>query len=117
MHGAALDARGWPAGIRRAKGPRPTVPGNVLDTRPHLVDRAFAATAPNQLWPADITYCRTSAGWVYVAFVIGEGLKPLRTSQTPSEYFRKEDRSQRDRRPRGALVVDAEDRPDLGGEE
>ncbi len=37
---------------------------------PDLVDRAFTATAPNQLWVADITYCRTFAGWVYAAFVI-----------------------------------------------
>jgi putative transposase len=26
--------------------------------------------APNQLWVADITYCRTFAGWVYAALVI-----------------------------------------------
>jgi len=57
-------------GISRAKGPRTTVPSSVLDTRPDLVERAFAATAPNQLWVADITYCRTFAGWVYAAFVI-----------------------------------------------
>ena len=37
---------------------------------PDLVDRDFTATAPNQLWVADITYCRTFAGWVYAAFVI-----------------------------------------------
>jgi putative transposase len=57
-------------GITRAKGPRTTVPGSGPDTRPDLVDRAFTATAPNQLWVADITYCRTFAGWVYAAFVI-----------------------------------------------
>ena len=57
-------------GISRAKGPRTTVPATTTDTRPDLVDRAFAATAPNQLWVADITYCRTFAGWVYAAFVI-----------------------------------------------
>jgi putative transposase len=57
-------------GLSRAKGPRTTVPSSVLDTRPDLVERAFAATAPNQLWVADITYCRTFAGWVYAAFVI-----------------------------------------------
>ena len=32
--------------------------------------RAFTATAPDQLWVADITYCRTFAGWVYAAFVV-----------------------------------------------
>ena len=57
-------------GISRAKGPRTTVPGAGPDTRPDLVDRAFTATAPNQLWVADITYCRTFTGWVYAAFVI-----------------------------------------------
>jgi putative transposase len=35
-----------------------------------LVDRDFRAPAPNRLWVADITYVRTHAGWVYVAFVI-----------------------------------------------
>ncbi len=32
--------------------------------------RGFTASAPNQLWVADITYIRTYAGWVYPAFVI-----------------------------------------------
>jgi putative transposase len=57
-------------GISRAKGPRTTIPGSGPDPRPDLVDRDFTATAPNQLWVADITYCRTFAGWVYAAFVI-----------------------------------------------
>ncbi len=57
-------------GISRAKGPRTTVPGSGPDTRPDLVDRAFRADAPDRLWVADITYCRTFAGWVYAAFVI-----------------------------------------------
>jgi putative transposase len=33
-----------------------------------LVDRQFAAPAPNRLWVADITYVKTHSGWVYVAF-------------------------------------------------
>jgi putative transposase len=57
-------------GISRAKGPRTTVPGDGPDDRPDLVDRQFTATAPDQLWVADITYVRTFAGWVYAAFVI-----------------------------------------------
>ena len=32
--------------------------------------RKFVATAPNQLWVADLTYVRTHAGWIYVAFVL-----------------------------------------------
>ena len=57
-------------GVSRAKGPRTTVPGKGPEHRPDLVERDFTASAPNQLWVADITYCRTFAGWVYAAFVI-----------------------------------------------
>ena len=57
-------------GISRAKGPRTTIPGTGPDTRPDLLDRDFKAPAPNRVWVADITYCRTFAGWVYAAFVI-----------------------------------------------
>ena len=57
-------------GISRAKGPRTTIRGVGPDTLPDLVQRAFTAAAPGQLWVADITYCRTFSGWVYAAFVI-----------------------------------------------
>lgn len=35
-----------------------------------LVDREFLATAPNQLWVADITYIPTWAGFLYLAIVL-----------------------------------------------
>ncbi|WP_010148377.1 IS3 family transposase [Serinicoccus profundi] len=57
-------------GITRTKGPRTTVPGAGPETRPDLLERDFGAPAPNRVWVADITYCRTFAGWVYAAFVI-----------------------------------------------
>ena len=57
-------------GVSRAKGPRTTIPGSGPDTRPDLVDRDFTATGPDRLWVADITYCRTFAGWVYAAFIL-----------------------------------------------
>lgn len=57
-------------GANRAKGPRTTISGTGPDTRPDLVQRAFTATAPDQLWVADITYCRTFTGWAYAAFVV-----------------------------------------------
>jgi len=57
-------------GISRAKGPRTTIAGAGPDDRPDLVERAFRADAPDRLWVADITYCRTFAGWVYAAFVL-----------------------------------------------
>ena len=37
-------------GISRAKAPRTTIPGHGTDTRPDLVQRAFTAAAPDQLW-------------------------------------------------------------------
>jgi len=37
---------------------------------PDLVDRKFAATAPNQLWVADITYVPTWEGFLYLAVVL-----------------------------------------------
>ncbi len=40
-------------GISRAKSPRTTIAGVGPDTRPDLVQRAFTAAAPDQLWVAD----------------------------------------------------------------
>jgi putative transposase len=37
---------------------------------PDLLHRDFTATAPNQKWVADFTYCSTWSGIVYVAFVV-----------------------------------------------
>jgi Integrase core domain. len=33
------------------------------------VDRTFVATAPNELWVADVTYVSTVQGWLYLACV------------------------------------------------
>lgn len=57
-------------GVVRSKSPRTTRPKAETDRPADLVERRFVADAPNQLWVADITYCRTFAGWVYAAFVI-----------------------------------------------
>ena len=37
---------------------------------PDLVDRRFTATAPDQLWVADITYVPTLLGFLFVAIVL-----------------------------------------------
>jgi putative transposase len=57
-------------GVSRRKWPRTTV--RAADTRPapDLVDRHFVATAPNQLWVADITYVPTWTGTLYLAVVL-----------------------------------------------
>ncbi|MFL1596267.1 IS3 family transposase [Rhodococcus ruber] len=57
-------------GTVRGKWPRTTKPAPETDRPGDLVERDFTATAPNQLWVADLTYVRTQSGWVYVAFVL-----------------------------------------------
>jgi len=37
---------------------------------PDLVERAFTAQRPDQLWVADITYVPTWSGWLYLAVVL-----------------------------------------------
>ncbi len=55
--------------VRSRRAPLTTI-ADPKATRPaDLVDRHFAAFAPNQLWVADFTYCPTWTGMVYVAFV------------------------------------------------
>ena len=58
-------------GIPRENTRKTTVGDGAETERPEdLVDRKFVASAPNQLWVADLTYVRTHAGWTYVAFVL-----------------------------------------------
>jgi len=57
-------------GVVRGRNPRTTIPAAEADRPDDLVHREFEAEAPNQLWVADITYVRTRAGFVYVAFVV-----------------------------------------------
>lgn len=57
-------------GAVRGKTVRTTFPGPAADRPEDLVDRRFAASAPNVLWVADLTYVKTHSGWVYVAFVV-----------------------------------------------
>ncbi|MBS4753238.1 IS3 family transposase [Nocardioides sp. zg-ZUI104] len=57
--------------IPREKTRKTTIGDGAETERPEdLVKRKFAATGPNQLWVADLTYVRTHAGWTYVAFVL-----------------------------------------------
>ena len=42
----------------------------VLGIAPNLLARAFAVDAPNRVWAADVTYCRTDEGWLYLAAVL-----------------------------------------------
>lgn len=58
-------------GVRRARRHRTTIPAKDGGHAGDLLNRDFAAAAPNQKWVADFTYCRTWSGFVYVAFVVG----------------------------------------------
>lgn len=55
--------------IRRRKG-RTTIRVPGVATAPDLVRREWSPTEPNRLWVADITYCRTWEGWLYLAAVL-----------------------------------------------
>ncbi len=57
-------------GVRRGKGVRTTVPAKDGNRATDLLNRDFTAETPNSRWIADFTYCRTWAGFVYVAFVV-----------------------------------------------
>jgi putative transposase len=54
--------------IRRRRG-RTTIRVPGVRVCEDLVDRAFAAEAPNRIWVADITYLRTWQGWLYLVAV------------------------------------------------
>ena len=57
-------------GVRRGKRWQTTKPDPGGARPADLVERRFAATRPNELWVADITYVRSFEGLSYFAFVL-----------------------------------------------
>lgn len=57
-------------GVRRDKGTRTTIPTKDGIRAGDLLDRNFAAAAPNLVWVTDFTYVRTWVGFSYVAFIL-----------------------------------------------
>jgi putative transposase len=58
-------------GISRRRGFVVTTQREGTQARaPDLVQRRFAAQAPNELWVADMTYVPTWAGFIYLAVVL-----------------------------------------------
>lgn len=57
-------------GVVRGQRPITTRSDTAAPCTEDLVQRAFRADRPNQLWVADFTYVATWRGFVYVAFVI-----------------------------------------------
>jgi putative transposase len=64
MRANALRARPRRRGLPKDDGKRSAVVAS------NILDRQFAAQAPNQRWIADFTYIWTAEGWLYVAAVI-----------------------------------------------
>ena len=58
------------AGAVRGKKLRTTIPQDVGERPADLVDRQFAAAAPNRLWVADLTYVSTWSGFAYTALIV-----------------------------------------------
>jgi len=58
------------AGVRRGQSKRTTVAEPTAERAADLVRRQFSAGRPDQLWVCDLTYCRTRAGFAYLALVI-----------------------------------------------
>jgi putative transposase len=57
-------------GVTRRKGIFTTRRDKDARPAPDLVERNFSASAPNELWVADITYVPTWAGFLYLAVVM-----------------------------------------------
>ena len=57
-------------GVSRRKGSRTTYRSEQARPAPDLVERDFTATAPDELWVADITYVPTAAGFLYLSVVL-----------------------------------------------
>src|SRR6267378_1416268 len=67
---ARLMRRHGIQGRRKRRAPRTTDSKHALPVAPNLLDRQFAATTPNKVWLADITYIPTGEGWLYLAVVL-----------------------------------------------
>ena len=55
---------------RRRRRFRVPNPSTALMAVGNVLDRQFAAPAPNRRWVSDITYLTTSAGWIYLAVIL-----------------------------------------------
>jgi transposase InsO family protein len=67
---ARLVAREGLSGLIKRRRGKTTVRVPGVATRPDLVRREWNPTERNRLWVADITYCRTWEGWLYLAAVL-----------------------------------------------
>jgi putative transposase len=57
-------------GVSRRRRVHTTDSRHGFPIAPNLLDRNFAAEAPNRRWVGDITYLRTTEGWLYLAVIL-----------------------------------------------
>ena len=65
-----MRLQGLKARPRRRRLPPDVGERQTAAVAPNVLDRSFAAPAPNHRWIADFTYVWTAEGWLYVAAVI-----------------------------------------------
>jgi putative transposase len=65
-----MRQNGLKARPRRRRLPPDLGERQAAAVAPNVLDRAFAAPAPNRRWIADFTYIWTAEGWLYVAAVV-----------------------------------------------
>lgn len=65
-----MRCEGLRAKAKRTFVPRTTDSAHAQPIAPNVLDRQFAAAAPNRKWAGDITYIPTDEGWLYLAGVI-----------------------------------------------
>ena len=56
--------------VQKRSSRRTTDSNHNFPVADNLLERDFSATRPNQVWLADITYVRTTEGWLYLAAVL-----------------------------------------------
>ncbi len=67
---AAMRELGIQSRVTKKFRPTTTKADPTKQPADNVLDRDFTADAPNRKWVTDITYLRTTAGWVYLAVVI-----------------------------------------------
>ena len=65
-----LDVTAGLAARQKRRFKRTTDSTHAWPIAPNLLDRDFAAEAPDQKWSADISYIWTAEGWLYLAVLI-----------------------------------------------
>ena len=65
-----MRQHGIRAAVSRRFRPVTTDSRHGLPISPNLLEQRFQASAPNQVWLADITYVPTGEGWLYLAAVL-----------------------------------------------